>query len=117
VSVVPTVELLWCEGCPSAERALDELQAALVDVGLDATCVQVREMTTDAEAHAEGFVGSPTIRIDGVDAIAAPEHEAAALTCRVYHRRDGRFSPTPDPADLRSALRQVIAGNGVNTGD
>jgi hypothetical protein len=117
MSAVSTVELLWCEGCPSVERALDELRAALVDVGLDATCVQVRQITTDAEAHAEGFVGSPTIRIDGVDAIAAPQHEAAALTCRVYHRRDGRFSPTPDPAELRSALRHLVAGEQVNAGD
>ena len=27
-----------------------------------------------------------------------------ALTCRLYRRRDGRISPTPDPADVRQAL-------------
>jgi len=31
--------------------------------------------------------------------------EPTGLTCRVYRRRDGRVSPTPDPADVRDALR------------
>jgi hypothetical protein len=30
--------------------------------------------------------------------------EPAGLNCRVYARRDGRVSPTPDPQDLRDAL-------------
>jgi hypothetical protein len=46
---------------------------------------------------------SPTIRIDGVD-VQPPGEEPVGLTCRVYHRRDGRISPTPDPADVRDAL-------------
>jgi hypothetical protein len=25
----------------------------------------------------------------------------------VYHRRDGKISPTPDPDDLRAALRRA----------
>jgi hypothetical protein len=29
------------------------------------------------------------------------------LTCRVYHLRDGRVSPVPDPDDVRDKLRQV----------
>jgi hypothetical protein len=45
----------------------------------------------------ERFVGSPTIRVDGVD-VQPPVGEPFGLTCRVYHRRDGRVSPTPDPA-------------------
>jgi hypothetical protein len=52
----------------------------------------------------ERFIGSPTIRIDGVD-VQPTAQEPYGLTCRVYHRRDGRVSPTPDPADVRDALR------------
>jgi hypothetical protein len=103
----PIVELLWCDGCPSVERALDELRAALVDVGLIDTDIRVRQIVTDADAHRDGFLGSPTIRVDGVDIVAVDGHESAVLTCRVYRRRDGRFSPTPDPEDLREALRRV----------
>ncbi len=98
------VELLFWEGCPSHPKALAELHAAMVDVALDPGTVILREVRTQAQAAQERFVGSPTIRIDGVD-LQPPGEEPFGLTCRVYHRRDGRISPTPDPADLRDALR------------
>jgi hypothetical protein len=77
------------------------------ELGLDPDEVEIRRVDTDAEAERERFVGSPTIRIDGAD-VVPPGEEPPALTCRVYHRRDGRISPTPDPADLRDALSQAI---------
>jgi hypothetical protein len=98
------VELLFWDGCPSHPKALAELRGAMVDVALDPSRVVVREVQTQAEATLERFVGSPTIRIDGVD-VQPPGEEPVGLTCRIYHRRDGRISPTPDPADLRDALR------------
>jgi hypothetical protein len=98
------VELLFWDGCPSYPEALAELRAAMADVAMDPSSVVVREVQTQAQAGLERFVGSPTIRIDGVD-VQPPGEEPAALTCRVYHRRDGRISTTPDPADVRDALR------------
>jgi len=76
----------------------------MVDVALDPSSVVVREVQTQAEATLERFVGSPTIRIDGVD-VQPPGGQPVGLTCRIYHRRDGQISPTPDPADVRDALR------------
>jgi hypothetical protein len=102
------VELLFWAGCPSHPRALEDLRAAIEEQGLNPDVVIVREITTEEQAAAERFVGSPTIRIDGVD-VAPPGDEPAALTCRVYHRRDGRVSPTPDPADLRDAIAAAAA--------
>jgi hypothetical protein len=99
-----TVEFLYWAGCPSHPKALADLRDALAETGLDPDSVVVREVRAEEEASAEGFVGSPTIRIDGVD-IQPPVDEPTGLTCRVYMRRDGRVSPTPDPADLRDALR------------
>jgi len=97
------VELLYWDGCPSHPQALAELRAAMADMALDPSAVVVREINTHAEALLEHFVGSPTIRVDGVD-VQPPGAEPCGLTCRVYHRRDGRVSPTPDPADVRDAL-------------
>jgi hypothetical protein len=97
------VELLFWKGCPSHPKALAELRAAMSEQGLDPAGVLVREIDSEADAERECFVGSPTIRIDGVD-IQQVEHEPYGLTCRVYYRRDGRVSPTPDPADVREAL-------------
>lgn len=105
----PLIELLWWEGCPSWPRALEELRAALAEAGLDPDGVVVREVGHSAHAEAERFVGSPTIRIDGEDIQPPGEGEAAGLTCRVYRLRDGRISPTPDPADVRAALARVAA--------
>jgi predicted Zn-dependent protease len=103
----PNLELLWWEGCPSTERALAELHEAMQDVGLDDADVRVREIETDADASAASFRGSPTILIDGVDVAGASEDDQIGLGCRVYRRRDGRISPTPDPDDLREALRRA----------
>ena len=92
------VELLFWEGCPSHPVALAELRSALGE-GVE---VRVREIVTEDEAVAEAFPGSPTIRVDGVDLF--PSDEPPSLTCRVYRLTDGRFSPTPDPGELRARL-------------
>jgi len=99
------VELLWWEGCPSTERALTAVREALIDLGLEGVEVRTREITDDGDAAETGFVGSPTILIDGVDLVPAAADEQIGLSCRVYRRRDGRVSPIPDPDDLREALR------------
>ena len=105
------VELLFWRGCPSHPKALEELRAAMADLGLDPETIAVREIDDEAGAVRERFVGSPTMRIDGTDVRTPGEDEPYGLTCRVYHRRDGRVSPTPDPADVRDALaRHVQAG-------
>lgn len=104
----PNVELLWWEGCPSTERALQQLREALQDTGLESVEVRTREIRTDEDAARCGFFGSPTILVDGVD-VAPEAGEPVGLSCRVYRRRDGRISPTPDPEDLREALRRALA--------
>ncbi len=139
----PEVEFLWWEGCPSTERALAELREALREVGLDHVEIRMREIRTDADADEAGFKGSPTILIDGTDMVGADtdadaDADAAAtaasaasaattglaerggaddpvgLSCRVYRRRDGRISPTPDPDDVREALRRAATRLEVN---
>jgi hypothetical protein len=99
------VELLWWEGCPSYPETLADLRRSLADEGID-TEVDMVEVESDEQARAECFPGSPTIRIDGEDVFPCPESEPYSLTCRVYRRRDGRSSPTPDPEDLREAIRR-----------
>jgi hypothetical protein len=103
----PRVELLWWEGCPSTERAHSALREALGELGLGHVEVQMREVRTDDDARNARFVGSPTILIDGQDLVPAAAEEQIGLSCRVYRRRDGRVSPTPDPDDLREALQRA----------
>jgi len=111
--MAPRVELLFWDGCPSHPRALADLRSALADVGLDRDAIEVREVPDDAAAERERFTGSPTIRIDGQD-VVDPGDEPVMLACRIYHRRDGRISPVPDPDDLRDALRRAVATQGAS---
>jgi hypothetical protein len=112
--VPPLVELLFWDGCPSHPRALADLRAALADTGLDPDGIDVREVLDDAAAAREAFTGSPTIRIDGRD-VVDPGGEPVMLACRIYHRRDGRISPVPDPDDLRDALRRATTTEGASS--
>ena len=99
------VELLWWEGCPSTDEALATLRAVLAE-GLDPdVAVELREIESDEQAERERFPGSPTIRIDGRDVVPPGEDDVVGLSCRVYRLRDGRPSPTPDPDDVREAVR------------
>jgi hypothetical protein len=102
---VARIELLWWRGCPSTAKARAELVAAVERAGLDPALIEETEVPSDGAAGALGFVGSPTVRIDGRDVQPPGDDEPAGLTCRVYRRRDGRVSPTPDPADLDEALQ------------
>jgi hypothetical protein len=104
--MTPRVEFLWWEGCPSHEGALADLRGVMAEQGLDPEAVEVVEIDTEEAAAGQAFVGSPTIRIDGRDVQAPLADAHVALTCRVYRLRDGRYSPTPDPDDLRDALRR-----------
>jgi len=102
------VELLYWDGCPSHPQALRELRAVMNDLGLDPEAVEIREVDTEDAADSERFTGSPTIRVDGAD-VQDPGEEPTALTCRIYHRRDGRISAVPDPEDVRDALRRALS--------
>lgn len=97
------IELRFWEGCPSHPAALADLRAALSEQGLDPDAVRTHEVVTQDEATELGFVGSPTIVVDGEDLFDTSD-QPPSLTCRVYRLRDGRFSPTPDPEDLREFL-------------
>jgi hypothetical protein len=101
-----TVELLWWEGCPSHQDALDDLRRILREEGIDADVARI-EITGDEQARRERFPGSPTIRIDGEDVVPPEDVERFSLTCRVYTTRDGRISPRPDPEDVRAAVRRA----------
>jgi hypothetical protein len=106
----PSVELLWWEGCPSTDEALAMLREEMDALGLDPEAIGVREVSTDADAQREQFVGSPTIRIDGRDVQPVPD-EPIGLSCRVYRLADGRISPLPARQEVRQTLMEAMKGD------
>lgn len=102
--VARRVQLLYWEGCPSHPEALALLREVIAERGLELE-VELREVTSDAEAEALGFPGSPTILVDGRDIDEAGADSPSALTCRIYHLPDGRVSPIPNRQQLEDALQ------------
>ena len=82
------VELLTVPGCPHAVPTHKLLNAVLARLARGASVVQT-EIRTTAQAEQLGFLGSPSLRIDGLD-IEGRHSEPASLACRLY---DGAGSP------------------------
>ncbi|MGN6689105.1 MAG: DF family (seleno)protein [Actinomycetales bacterium] len=96
-----TVTLLYFPGCPNWQTADANLRAALEEVGAD-IAVQRRVVDSVEDAERHGFLGSPTILIDGRDPFAEPG-AAPGLSCRVYRTPAG-VAGAPTVAQLRAAL-------------
>src|SRR5450756_1653293 len=82
------VELLYFEGCPNWRETDHRLRQALQLVGRDDVHVERIRVSTPEEAEATGFLGSPTVRIDGTEPFAEPG-AAVGLTCRLYRTSTG----------------------------
>ena len=95
------IELLYWEGCPSYPEARE----LLADIVNGQAAVEMREVTTQEEAEALRFPGSPTIRVDGVDVDPVGATSRPSLSCRIYLLPDGRGSPIPSRELLEAALR------------
>ena len=66
-------ELYYFEDCPSYQRALDNIMEALRLEEMPER-VDMIQVTSEADAQVKRFIGSPTIRLDGVD-VEGPEAE------------------------------------------
>ena len=98
-----TVELLYFDGCPNHERLLPRLRQLLAELAPEAKLV-LRRVETMEQAESENFLGSPTVRVDGVDVDPqTPHRRDYGLECRLYRTSDG-ISPLPSEAWIRQAL-------------
>ncbi|SCE97321.1 hypothetical protein GA0074695_2583 [Micromonospora viridifaciens] len=99
------VELLVVEDCPNERPAAAAVSRALDEVGLSTVQVTVRVVTSQAEAEQLGFLGSPSVLINGRDPFAEPDC-SPAMACRLY-LDDTSVSGVPPIRRLRRALRQA----------
>lgn len=88
--------------CPNLALARDRLREATERVGRDVHVTE-RLVHDPAEAEVLGFIGSPTILIDGVDPFTATD-TTPSLACRRYANRQG-VEGAPTVEDLVEALR------------
>lgn len=96
------VRLLYLNGCPHWTVAEERLRSALASVGRDDEAIQRVLVETPEDAVRLGFIGSPTILLDGRDPFATGD-EQAALACRVFSTPEGRAG-SPTVGQLAEAL-------------
>ena len=96
------VRLLYFDDCPNWKIARAHLSAAMLDLGADPGKVIYQQVTTEEQAAALGFRGSPTILVDGVDPFAGPD-DPTGLSCRIYRTATGS-QPAPTVAQLQAVL-------------
>jgi hypothetical protein len=90
------IELLYFDGCPSSELLLPRLRKLVADAGLTDQ-VQLRRVESPEAAVAERFLGSPTVRVDGVDVeLQANSRDDFGLKCRLYGTAEGLRGTPPD---------------------
>ena len=94
------VTLLYFEDCPNW-KTVDARLALLASERTDIT-VTHQLVETPAEADRVGFLGSPSIQVDGDDVLAEPGSRVG-LTCRRYPTPDG-YEGAPTLEQLRVVL-------------
>ena len=101
------IRLLYFDGCPSYEHALHHLRDAISEEGLEAS-IELVHVKSPEEAERLGFLGSPTIQIDGVDLEGpAALEKGAGFGCRVY-KGDGQMRGWPSKEQICAALRSRL---------
>jgi len=95
------IEVLYFEDCPNYVPTIDRLRTVLREEGMNVEVLEV-EVKNAAAAERLRFIGSPTIRINGLDIEAdARSGERVGLACRRY--ADG----LPSEEIIRAALLEA----------
>jgi len=97
------VEVLYFAGCPNHIAAVERVREVLAREATSAEMVEV-EVKDAATARRVGFLGSPSIRVDGQDVERIARGVSAfGMICRTYND-GGRRSGVPPPEWIRAAV-------------
>ncbi len=97
------MEILYFEGCPNHHPALALVERLSRELGIEPE-LRLVNVPDQVAAQRMRFLGSPTIRVGGVDVDPRAEERADyALSCRVFRTTDGIVGQ-PDEQWVREAL-------------
>lgn len=99
------VTLRYFDGCPNWETAERRVVAALGEAGLQGVEVDRERVDSQQQAEELGFVGSPTILVDGQDPFSGNEVRPG-LTCRVFQTPEG-LQGAPSLGQLSEVFRRL----------
>jgi hypothetical protein len=84
------IEVLYFDGCPGHERLMPRLRELLAATGVEDP-VELVPVESLEDAERQRFLGSPTLRIDGVDVDpSAAGRTDYGLKCRLYRTERGQ---------------------------
>ncbi len=99
----PLVEILYFDGCPNHHPAVALVERICRELGIEPELRLVKVPDQEA-AQRLHFLGSPTIRVGGVDVDPrTQERNDYALSCRVF-RTEAGIVGQPDERWVREAL-------------
>ncbi len=89
------IEVLYFEGCPNHAPAMEMVRRVVVREGIEAQVVpiDVRDVET---AMAVRFLGSPSIRVNGVDIEPGRQDDPPFFGCRTYVVKGMTVGVPPD---------------------
>ena len=100
------VEILYFEGCPNHAPASEMVRRVLDREKIQAE-VRLIEVTNEKAAESARFLGSPSVRVNGVDIEPGREEDSPFFGCRTY-TVDGKTVGVPPEKWLVDALRRGI---------
>jgi hypothetical protein len=96
------VELLYVDGCP--HRAALEPRLRALTAGRSGAVLELRRVSSEADARRTRFLGSPTVRVNGRDVEpGADARTDFGLKCRLY-RVGTTLTGAPPDAWIDAAL-------------
>jgi hypothetical protein len=95
------IEVLYVPGCPNHQPAIRRLRKTLRAQTIDVP-IQEIPIADEAAARSLRFPGSPTVRINGLDAEPNGE-QSFGLACRLYSSGDG----LPSEETLQRAIARA----------
>jgi hypothetical protein len=100
------VEILYFSGCPHYPPTVQLVHEIVMRIGAKAQIVET-EITDAAEAQRVGFLGSPTVRVNGRDVEpGAGQRSGCGWACRTYQFGSSRTGVPPQEwieASMREA--------------
>ena len=101
-----SIDVLYYEDCPHYSEAIKTLKEVLAEERVEAQVNMVKVAKGGGEAEAFGFVGSPTILIDGHDVQRGTDRTSPFQGhCRMY-RYKGNVFEIPPKEMIREALKR-----------
>ena len=104
------VEVLYIEGCPNHRPALERVVSVLQESAVSVAVTEIPVASVE-QARTRGFLGSPTIRINGSDVESEAQGQSEfSYSCRTYTEQ-GVLSGVPSQELIRRAIHNALRQN------